>query len=120
MNPIADLRVVSGAFELDSTIRTAVEISLLSYARAQDGDPIPAGANAHGWWGDAYADQPGDSFGSRLWTLVGLAPAEIIERAPGLAEEALQWLIDDGLVSAVAATATPHNTRGVALLIEIS
>ena len=109
--PVADLRITAGRYELDSTITSAVNISLLTYARAQDGDPIPVEAYRHGWWGDTYSDTPGDSFGSRLWTLVGLSPTEVAERAPPLISEALQWMIDDGLLTSVTPSAAVINGK---------
>jgi phage gp46-like protein len=117
--PLVDLHITAGSFELDDTIGTAINISLLSYARAQPGDPIPDGAYTHGWWGDQYSPVEGDSFGSRLWTLTGLSPAEIADRAPALAEAALQWLIDDGILTAVDASAEILPS-GVSLVIEVS
>lgn len=119
MNPIADLHVISHAFELDNTLRTVVTISLLSYARARAGDPVLPGAYTHGWWGDAYAEVENDSWGSRLWTLAGLSPSEIAAAAPALAKDALQWLIDDGLATAVDVTVQAIDGN-VALTVEIS
>lgn len=118
--PIADLRIVGGAFELDSSLRTAVTISLLSYARARPGDRVPDNVYVHGWWGDGYSEVVGDSFGSRLWTLAGLSPREIAERAPALAEDALAWLVQDALVSAVSATAVVTETGQVDLVVELT
>lgn len=53
-----------------------------------------------GFWGDAFPVVPGDRWGSKLWLLDGLpVTEELIEDARRFAEESLQWLIDDGVLS---------------------
>lgn len=87
----------------DDTLETAILISLLSWARAEPGeDEIQDRDNLGGWWGDSFADNPGDEIGSKLWLLYGAkALDDTLTRAEGYAIEALQWLIEDGLATAV-------------------
>src|SRR5579872_1077205 len=94
-----DIRVSNHHVETSTTLATPIHMSLFSWARAQPGDNVPDGAELYGWWGDAYADVPGDEFGSRLWTLLGMPIARALPLAPPLALDALQWLVDDGLAS---------------------
>lgn len=88
----------------EDALATAVTLSLLTDRTAQPGD-VPAADDRRGWWADAMADQAGDQFGSRLWLLARekQLPATIV-RARAYIEEALAWLIDDGLASKVTAS----------------
>lgn len=76
----------------DSTLDTAILISVWTYARA-DGK--------NGWWGDAYNDRP--VAGSLLWTLMGKpATPENVGKGIGYVQDALQWLLDDGWLQTLA------------------
>lgn len=103
----------------DDSIETAVIISLFTDRRAAPGDVIPDGTdNRRGWWGDTYSETP---TGSRLWLLSREKELEsVLLRAEQYAAEALQWLIDDDLVSAIAITATNPADGELALRIDIT
>lgn len=78
-------------------LATAVMISLFTDRTALSDDVIPDGTNdPRGWWGDDSATP----IGSRLW-LLGRAKqtTETLARAQDYIAEALQWLIDDGVVA---------------------
>ncbi len=96
---IYDLSISSEALDSDETLKTAITLSLLTWARANPDDPLPDGEDRKGWWGDTYADVPGDRFGCRIWTLIG-APitAGLIAQADQMIREALQWMVEDNLV----------------------
>lgn len=99
---IYDLSVKDSAIDSDDGLRTAITISLFSDARAQAGMTVPDPTDLRGWWGDSYADTPGDVFGSRIWTLIGeKVTPNLLVQLDELIREALQWLIDDGLVSGI-------------------
>ena len=115
----ADLSVDGGRLETDRTLYTAVTISLLSHARAEPDDVLPEGSGLHGWWGDAYSEQPGDRFGSRLWTLRGRSMQDALALAPRLAEEALAWMIEDGLADEVTAAVEPIGSNQIGLSVQI-
>ena len=79
----------------------AVIISLFTWRRSNPDDELPSG-NKYGWWGDTYPQITNDKIGSRLWLLSrGKLTNENILKAKEYAEEALQWLIDDGVAAAV-------------------
>lgn len=82
-------------------LETAILISLFSDRLALASDETPDG-DRRGWWGDD-AQYP---IGSRLW-LLGRAkgPRDLPQRAHDYASEALQWLIDDGVVARFDITA---------------
>jgi phage gp46-like protein len=117
---VFDLAVDEDAqrFETDDGLETAVAISLFTDRRASDADlklaslPLGAAANA-GWPGDTYSEVPGDEWGSHLW-LLKRAPRndDTLERAAQYAEEALAWLIEDAVATAVEAVARWVGTTG--------
>lgn len=89
----------------DDDLRRSVFNSLFSWARADDSDELPADSK-EGWWGDAYADIEGDRFGSKLWLLSrSKVTSEVILLAQSYAEEALAWLVTDGIAKTVTVTA---------------
>ncbi|WP_299733976.1 phage GP46 family protein [uncultured Endozoicomonas sp.] len=102
-----DLTLDGADLAPDTSLETAVLLSLFTDRRAEPGD-VPAGEDPKGWWGDSYA-QSDDRIGSRLWLLKRskLLP-ETAERARGYARESLQWLLDDGITSDVSVTAELH------------
>lgn len=95
------------------TIAHLAVATLLTDARA-DVSEVPPGQSRRGWWGDAY----GEPAGSLLWTL---PLRQVTADTPGLAEryarEALQWLIDDGHVTALSVRA---EVQGARLAIEVT
>jgi phage gp46-like protein len=143
----ADIAIVNGDLVTDDTLETAVIISLFSNRRADDDDVLPDFVNAQmpgsgdrrGWWGDHYAPellaaivagigvtpQPTDRWGSRLWLLRREKDlASVLARAKEYAQEALQWLLDNDVASAVNVTASslqgdPGAARTLLLQIEI-
>lgn len=119
----ADIRAQAGDLLPENDLVTAVILSLFCDAPARDDDVIPDGTtNKRGWWADSVAPLPGTglalredsgparALGSRLWLLSReLQLPDVLRRAKDYAQEALQWLIDDGIASAVAVT--PANPR---------
>lgn len=99
----ADMALESFDLATDDGLETAVILSLFSDARALDDDKLPAGqSDRRGWWGDAWAEQQGDRFGSRLWLLrASKQLQQSLNLAREYAEEALAWLTADGVASRV-------------------
>lgn len=82
-------------------LQTAVLISLFSDRLALPSDPTPDG-DRRGWWGD----DPEYPIGSRLWLLDRVkGPLDVPQRAQDYAAEALQWMLDDGVVATFDITA---------------
>lgn len=105
-------------FASDELARS-VMISLFSWARAHDDDEVE-GRRRYGFWGDTYGD-PGERTGSRLWLLRRQkVTATAIERAREYAQEALEWLIQDGVADAVSVTAERDSLDRVALGVTIT
>lgn len=102
----ADLRRDGGNFLSDEGLETAVVISLFTDRQAESTDEIPDGTDdRRGWWGDAFADEEGDRIGSRLWLLRDAkGTQQALNDAKLYAEEALRWMLDDGVAKSVTVT----------------
>lgn len=89
---------------IDDGLESAVHISLLTNRRADEGDPLPAGADPQGWCLD-YMDDKGRKIGSKLWLLTGqaLSPPKI-QLAGQYAKESLAWMVEDGVADQIKAT----------------
>jgi phage gp46-like protein len=76
-------------------LETAIIISLFSDRMAQPDDVIPDGSNdPRGWWADDTVP-----IGSRLWLLRRAKQTkDTLQKAYDYIAEALQWMIDDGVV----------------------
>ena len=104
--PRFDWAIQRGDLAPDDGLETAVILSLFTDRRARPDDPLPDGSDRRGWWADAYprasARAGQDPIGSRLWLLEREKDTrEVVNRARDYAEEALQWLVDDGIAERI-------------------
>ena len=83
-------------------LTTAVLISLFTDRVLSTDQLPPDGSNdRRGWWADTYEEMP---IGSRLWTLARIAISnrtQLLATARDMCNEALAWLISDGVAQAV-------------------
>jgi phage gp46-like protein len=101
--PIVIDGVESSWLAVSDPLVRAVVISLFTWRRAKPDDPVDG--DRWGWWGDGLGDLPNDRIGSRLWLLSREKLTQsVLNRARGYAEEALQWLLDDGVATRVTVT----------------
>ena len=101
---LADItRPGGGNILIDDGLDTAVMISLFTNRRAEPSDKLPGNStDRRGWWGDSYAQNEGDLIGSRLWLLEGGKLTEdVVNQSRVYADEALQWMTDDGVAHSV-------------------
>lgn len=98
-----DLSLALDDINTDEGLETAVSISLFTDRRASNDDVIPDGTdNKRGCWIDSYPEVEGDLIGSRLWLLFREKTQQgVINRAKAFIAEALQWMMDDGVVSEI-------------------
>lgn len=91
----------------DLDLETAVLISIFSNARMpSDHDDFAGYGPKGGWWGDDHAEEAGDITGSLLWLLRReVATIANINQAKIWLENALQWLLDDGVAESVVVEA---------------
>ena len=97
-NSRGDWAMAGSLLQTGSDLQTAILISLFTDRIADPDDVIPDGSNdPRGWWGDSGSTV---LIGSRLWLLQrAKQTAETLQRAYDYIVEALQWLIDDGVVA---------------------
>ena len=121
-----------------SELETSMLISIFTDRLAAVDDRIPDGTdNPRGWWGDDA--NPEDSpetaarqIGSHLWLLDREKQAgQILQRAYDYIRDALQWLIDDGVVtrfdidvrwvrrSFLGARVTAHKPQGATVSVAL-
>lgn len=127
-----DCGMEAGDLVAEDSLRTAVILSLFLDRRANDDDILPNDSDdRRGWWADTVAPMTdygigggsasGDHIGSRLWLLSREKQlAGVLERARHYAEEALAWLVEDGVATAVSVTASSPRPGWLALTVTIS
>lgn len=97
----ADFQLVGSVLDTSFDLATAYVVSLFSDRLVAASDPLPPGTDdRRGWWGDSYADTPGDLLGSRLWLLNRAKSDNSLPlKAKGYILESVQWAVDDGIVA---------------------
>lgn len=103
----------------EALLGRAVVISLFSWRRAESGDLLDDSYRM-GWWGDTFPSVANDRIGSRLWLLRReKVTAEVMRRAEEYAREALQWMLDDELVTEVDVAVTRNSKDTVAMVVTL-
>ena len=104
----------------EDLLRRAVTISLFTWRRAGADDAVDD-SDRRGWWGDCAPSVGADQIGSRLWLLARRTlVAQTLQDAQAYAEEALAWLLDDGIVTAVGVTAERRGTDRMNLRVTLT
>lgn len=116
-----DIEYRIGDFASDAGLETAVAISLFTDRRVTD-DELPLGeTDRRGWWGDMFPDLDGDQIGSKLWLLEReKITDDTLNRAQEYAEEALAWLIEDGVAESVTVEASVGSSDRLDLAVSIT
>jgi len=99
-----DLASLPGSTDLalEEGLETAIAVSLFTDARAEVVELPPGETDRRGWFGEEFGTVSGDKIGSKLWLLDREKQTEEVRmKAIEYAEEALKWLIDDGVASAI-------------------
>ena len=118
---IADIRIIDGQVETGQDLETAVLISLFTDHVVDTGDvlPDPRDNDPRGWWADTY--EAPDLIGSKLWQVMGrIRNQDTLNFARDTAEKSLQWLIEDGIASAVDVTPSFYGKGGLRLDIQLT
>lgn len=126
----ADLTLAGGALGTEEGLRTAILISIFTDGRAADSAVLPEqGADRGGWWGNAYGGEvsasapDGDdrnALGSQLWLVrrAKMTP-QVLREARQHIEDALGWLLRDGIASAIAVEVEAQGDRlAIAITID--
>lgn len=105
---------------MTDSLTRAVIISLFTWKHADTTDQYD-GSVKYGWWADELSTIPNDEIGSKLWQDLRLKLTnETLLIIQEHCEEALQWLIDDGIASAVTVTVERANNDRVNVQVIIT
>ena len=99
-NTIGDWSLAEGDLQTGQDLETACLVSLFTDKLATpDFVPTDGTSDRRGWWADLYNDQP---LGSNLWQLERAKKTrDTLGLARRYAQDALQWLVDDGVAASV-------------------
>lgn len=101
----------------DDPLHRAVVISLFSWARANDSDPIDD-EERHGWWGDSFTGT--DKMGSKLWLLRRRKfDRNLLGDARKYAQDALRWMVKEGHVDSVDVLASRSGNERLNLRVTL-
>lgn len=96
---LGDWRAGHGGLLDGDDLHTAILLSLFTDRLARADDDID-GDDRRGWWGDSGATS---AIGSRLWLLRRQKlTTQVAIKAEDYAREALAWLMEDAVVSAIS------------------
>lgn len=100
-NIIGDWLLADGDVQTGQDLETACLVSLFTDKLATpDFVPTDGTTDRRGWWADPYNAQP---LGSNLWQLERAKKTrDTLGLARRYAQDALQWLVDDGVAQSVA------------------
>jgi phage gp46-like protein len=122
----ADLAIANGDIALDSTLQTAVILSLMCDRLADADDAIPDGSSyRRGWCGDPYLpplpDGSPDYLGSKLYLFLRCtATQQNANLIAGAAYDSLEWMILDGIASSIVVTTSWIDSNGLAMNVVIT
>lgn len=109
-----DFVFLEGDISCDASLQTAVYISLFTDAPYEDDN-----YETRGWFGDTL-DEYG-VLGSKLWTLTrNKIDNSISELAKQYCEEALNWLITEGVSDSVVVTVSRSDINSLSIEVKIS
>jgi phage gp46-like protein len=115
-----DVEIKNGDVVRDDGLETAVTISLFTDRRVTEEEKPYLANSKRGYWGDLFSEIDGDKMGSRLWTLEReKRTTEVLRRAEDYTREALQWLIDDGVVLSISAISSYDDNKFLNIDVKI-
>jgi phage gp46-like protein len=120
----ADMAIEGVLLAEDDGLLTSVLISLFTDRRANNDDVLPNAdlgeTDRRGWCGDDFNEDPADRIGSRLWLNESAKQLQqVLDSDRQYAEEALQWMVDDGVASRVEVIAFQPKPGTRALRVSI-
>ncbi|MDD5551219.1 MAG: phage GP46 family protein [Candidatus Omnitrophica bacterium] len=98
---IGDFNFLNGDLEREEGLETSVLISLYTDARVNEDDAPDNPSDLRGWIGDLLPSRD-DNIGSKLWLLDrSKATQENANKAKEYVQQALKWMIEDGVASKI-------------------
>lgn len=112
-----DLVLNNSEIQTDESLRMPVLVSLFTDARCEKNE-IPKGQTSQkGFWGDAIL---GEKTGSKLWLLdKSKLNNETLIKYKEYAQDALKWMITDGIAKEIKITSEYNLKNELILLIQI-
>ena len=115
-----DLTIADGDFESVEGFDTALNLSLLTDARAPE-DKVAVPENRKGWLGDLTSPVTDRLIGSLLWLLdQRRLTQDTLNDAVSFTRDALNWFVQDGIAKAVDVTGVIIPKTGIQLTIVIT
>ncbi len=115
---VFSFNTVNGDFEKDDSMETAINISLFTDRNA--GEEYLQ-EQSRGWMGDLVSPVKERLIGSLLWTLdQSVLTNDTLKKSIAYAEEALSWMVEDGIASKIAVTGIIVPRSGIKLGIDIT
>jgi phage gp46-like protein len=109
-----DIGISGNDLDRDTTLQTAIMLSLFTDRRAAGTDLLPTPSDRRGWWPDPNA-------GSKLWLYErAKIDSDLLGALAQEAVDSLKWLVEDQIAMNVNALATKHDNTTVALRIRIT
>ncbi len=117
----ADLALdANGFISLGGGFEGPVTASLYSWARDPDVDPSVT-AQPFGWWASQFSDDENDNYGSLLYTFRRERISnEVQSRLNTTLQNALQWMVTDGIARRVEVEVERFDTQVVAAKITVT
>lgn len=110
--------IATPASEVTDDLLRSVIISLFTWRRANKDDETDG--QKMGWWADAFARAQNDKIGSRLWLLSRAKMTnDTVNRAREYAQEALQWMKDDGVALRIDVATERRDAGGMSMSLMI-
>lgn len=116
-----DFAMAGAGLELGHDLESAVLISLFTDQLADPSDLMPDAqrADPRGWWADTY--EAPDQIGSKLWQVFfRQTTPDTLNWVRDQVAKALQWMIDDGVASAIDVQAQFQGKGGIAFQARIT
>jgi len=119
--PRFELATSAAAMTDENSLQTAVIMSLFTDRLANTDDVLPDDTDdRRGWWADSLVTAVVDNIGSRLYLLNReKQTTNVLRKAEEYAYESLEWLIEDGVSSAIRVVATNPRDGWLNLNIQI-
>jgi phage gp46-like protein len=119
--PCLDLVIENGDLKADDTLETAALISVFSDKR-QNPDDLPEGDDdPRGWWADGISEPADDEIGSLVWISDrGKTDTETLNQIEDSLRDAFQWMLDDGIASAVNVSSAREGNEKAVYSVQVS
>jgi len=115
-----DLTIVDGDFESVEGFDTALNLSLLTDARAPE-NRVAIPENRRGWLGDLNSPVVDRKLGSLNWLLnQRRLTQDTLNDAVSINRDALNWFVEDGIAKTIEVTGEIVPRQGIALTIIIT